>query len=115
MDMKFHVQSVRDELTLRQDVFWKNKFMLCQDRFPTLSMLIEICLVIPCQTACCERENSCMNQIMTDWHCTLDVSTVEALMRISINSLLPEDYHAALAVGHWMESGERSRRPTLMD
>ena len=27
----------------------------------------------------------------------------------------PEDYHAALAVGHWMESGERSRRPTLMD
>ena len=28
MDMKFHVQRVRDELILRQDVFWKNKFML---------------------------------------------------------------------------------------
>ena len=115
MDMKFHVQRVRDELTLRQDVFWKNKFMLCQDRFPNLLMLIEICLVIPCQTACCERGNSCMSRIMTDWRCTLDVSTVEALMRISINGPSPEDYHAALAVGHWMESGERSRRPTLMD
>lgn len=71
MDMKFHVQRVRDELTLRQDVFWKNKFMLCRDRFPNLLMLIEICLVIPCQTACCERGNSCMSRIMTDWRCTL--------------------------------------------
>lgn len=112
MEMKFHVQRVRDELTctLRQDVFWKNMFMLFQDRFPNLLMLIEICLVIPCQTACCERGNSCMNRIMTDWRCTLDVSTVEALMRISLNGPSPENYYAALAVGHWMDGGLRSRR-----
>jgi len=57
MDMKSHDQMVRDKLTVIQDVFWKNKFMLCQDRFPNLSMLIEMCFVIPRQTACCETGN----------------------------------------------------------
>ena len=56
-----------------------------------------------------------MNRIMTDWRCPLDVSTVEALMRISLNDPSPKEYGAALAVGHWMESGEKSRRPLLME
>ena len=45
----------------------------------------------------------------------MDVATVEALMRISIDGPSPEDYHARLAVGRWHEASERSRRPTLKD
>ena len=111
MSLKFHVQRVRAELELRQSEFWKNKFMFCKDD----SILVELCLVIPCQTACCERGNSCMNRIMTDWRSTLNVSTIDELMRIAISGPSHEDYTAVLAVGRWLEESERSRRPTLMD
>nr|XP_058947689.1 zinc finger protein 862-like [Pocillopora verrucosa] len=67
------------------------------------------------QTACCERGNSCMNRIMTDWRSTLNVSTIDELMRIAISGPSHEDYTAVLAVGRWLEESERSRRPTLMD
>ena len=113
MSLKFHVQRVRAELELRQSEFWKNKFMFCKDDYPNLLILVELCLVIPCQTACCERGNSCMNRIMTDWRSTLNVSTIDELMRIAISGPSHEDYTAVLAVG--LEESERSRRPTLMD
>lgn len=115
MSLKFHVQRVRAELELRQSEFWKNKFMFCKDDYPNLLILVELCLVIPCQTACCERGNSWMNRIMTDWRSTLNVSTIDELMRIAISGPSHEDYTAVLAVGRWLEESERSRRPTLMD
>ncbi|CAH3023548.1 unnamed protein product [Porites evermanni] len=65
MSLKFHVQRVRAELELKQSDFWKNKLMFCKDDYPNPLILVELCLVIPCQTACCERGNSCMNRIMT--------------------------------------------------
>lgn len=45
----------------------------------------------------------------------IDVSTAETLMRTSLNDSSTEEWNVALAVGHWMESGERSRGPMLMD
>ena len=63
----------------------------------------------------CERGNSCLNRIMCDFRSTLGVSTVEALMRISINGVSPEHYHSALAVARWLDSGERARRPNYND
>lgn len=35
MDMKFCEQTVRNELPLTQNEFWKNKFMLCKTVFST--------------------------------------------------------------------------------
>ena len=99
MNLKIHVQQVRGELEWKQNLFWKQKFMFCQQDYPNLLILIEFCLVIPCQSACCERGNSCLNRIMTDWRSSLDVATVKALMIISIDGPSPEDYHARLAVG----------------
>ena len=109
------MQRVRAELELKQSQLWKNKFMLCKDGYPNLLLLVELCLVIPYQTACCERGNSCMNRIMTDWRSSLNVSTIDALMRIVIGGHSHEDYTAILAVGRWLETSERSRRPTLKD
>ena len=115
MSLIFHVQRVRAELELRQSEFWKNKFLLSKDDYPNVLILVELCLEIPCQTACCERGNSCMSRIMTDWTSTLDVSTIDELMRIAISGPSHEDYTAVLAVGRWLEESERSRRPTLKD
>ena len=61
-----------------------------RERLPNFLMVIEICLVIPVQSACCERGNSCLNRIMSDFRSTLGVFTVEAFMRISINGVSPE-------------------------
>ena len=69
-----------------------------RDRYPNLLLVIEVCLVIPVQTACCERGNSCLNRVMCDFRSTLDVGTVEALMRISLNGPNPLEYHSSLAV-----------------
>ena len=85
MSLKFHVQRVRAELELKQSDFWKNKFMLCKDDYPNLLILVKLCHVIPWQTACCEQGNSCMNRIMTDWRSSLNVSTIDELMRIVLS------------------------------
>ena len=68
------------------------------EHFPSLLLVIDLCLVIPVETACCERGNSCLNRIMCDCRSTLDVLTVEALMQISINGGSSEDYNSSLAV-----------------
>lgn len=83
MEIKMHLLRERTELQHNTTEFWKGKF---QERkgFPNFLLDIEICLVIPVQTACCQRGNSCLNRIMCDFRSTLAVSTVEALMRISI-------------------------------
>ena len=61
-----------------------------RERFPNFLMVIEICLVIPLQSVCCERGNSCLNRIMCDFRSTLGVFTVEAFKHISINGVSPE-------------------------
>ena len=71
------------------------------DRFPNLLMLAEICLVLPVQTACCERGNSCLARIMTD------VVTLEALIHISMIGCGFQEYDTARAVQRWLTSGER--------
>ena len=84
-------------------------------RFPNLLVLIELCLVMPIQTACCERGNSCLNRIMTYFKSSLDVSTVDALMFISLNGPDHAEYNATRAVARWLDSGQRLRRPEIMD
>ena len=78
-------------------------------------LVIEVCLVIPVQTACCERGNSCLNRVMCDFRSTLDVGIVEVLMRISVNGPNPSEYHSSLAIARLLDIGERAKRPTFMD
>ena len=70
--------------------------------------------MIPVQTACCERGNSCLNRIMCDFRSTLDVTTVDVLMRLFSSGGLPTDYHSSLVVARWLDSWERAKRPTFM-
>lgn len=100
-------QSVQD--------FWPHMFTVYGNEFPNLLMVIELCLIIPVQTACVERGNSCLNRIMTDHRACLDVPTVSALMHIAINGPSHAEYDATRAVARWFTSGERRRRPEYLE
>ena len=54
MEVKVHWQRERRELEYNNNNFWKNKFQM-RERYRNLMLVIELCLVIPVQTACCER------------------------------------------------------------
>ena len=112
LELKLHYH--RGGLRLSAKKFWQELFTNphYSARFPNLLVLIELCLVIPIQTACCERSNSCLNRIMTDFRSSLDVSTVDALMFVSLNGPDHAEYNATRAVVH---SGQRLRRPEIMD
>ena len=45
---------------------------------------------------------------MCDFRSTLDVTTVDALMRISLHGGSPADFHSSLPVARWLDSGERA-------
>ena len=105
----------RGGLRLPAKEFWKEMFTNYSERFPNLLVIIELCLVMPVQTACCERGNSCLNRVMTDFRSSLDVSTVDALMFIALNGPNHSDYNATRAVARWLNSGQRLRRPQRMD
>ena len=109
-----HLQREVGELQYNSNDFWKSKFQM-QERYPKLLLVIELCLVIPVQTSCCDRANSCLNRIMCDFRSTLDVVTVGVLMRIFLSGGLPEDYHSSLAAPRQLDSGERAKRPTFTD
>ena len=80
LELKMHVLRRQERISARP--FWKAMFTGYSDRFPNLLMLAEISLVLPVQTACCERGNSCLARIIMDWRASLNFDTLEALMNI---------------------------------
>lgn len=52
---------------------------------------------------------------MTDFRSSLDVFTVDALMFISLNGPGQAEYNVTRAVARWLDSGQRLRRPEIMD
>ena len=52
---------------------------------------------------------------MTDFRSSLDVSTVDALMFISLNGPDHAEYNATRDVARWLDSGQKLRRPEIMD
>ena len=97
--------------------FWSHMSTAYGNEFANMLMVVELCLIIPVQTACVERDNSCLNRIMTDHRASLDVPTISALMHIAINGPSHEEYDAtrARAVACWLTSGERRRKPEYLD
>ena len=97
MEIKMHLQREMTKLQYSTTEFWKGKFQ-AQERFPNFlrSKLPAAKEAIHASTGSC-------------------ATTVQALMRISINGVSPEYYHSALAVARWLDSGERARRPNYND
>ena len=76
--------------------------------YPQLAKLAQVCLVIPFTTADCERAFSSMNRIKTTLRNRLKTSTLDNLLRISIEGPELEDFDFDTAVNSW--SAIRKRR-----
>jgi len=85
------------------------------ERFANISLLAEIALCLPMNTACCERSFSAMKKIKSDWRSCLHPTTLSTLMRISIEGPACKNFDPEPAVNNFWESGKRARRPNLMD
>ena len=79
--------------------------------FRGLSCLMRLFLIIPVNTAMCERGFSCMKRIKSDWRCSLSTPSLSRLMYLSIQGSAPDDFDACGAVHRWWGSGQRTRRP----
>ena len=103
----------RNHSQLRMLPMWQRIFAEYSERFPNILMLVEIMLVLPLATACCERGFSTLKRIKSDWRSRLETETLDNLMRISIDGPDLESYNAARALQHWWDKGERQRRPNF--
>ena len=101
----------RNHSQLKMLPMWQRIFAEYTERFPNILMLVEIMLVLPLATACCERGFSTLKRIKSDWRSRLGTETLDHLMRISIDGPDLESYNAARALQHWWDKGERQRRP----
>ena len=76
--------------------------------FPQLTKLSTIAALVPVSTANCERAFSTMKRIKTELRNHLKTSTLDRLMRISIEGPPSPDFNFERAADIW--SGMRNRR-----
>ncbi|KAF3852049.1 hypothetical protein F7725_005404 [Dissostichus mawsoni] len=74
------------------------------EQFPHMQMIVEILLVFPMSTSCCERGFSCMKRIKSDWRGSLSNQMLNSLLRISLHGPEVEDYNAEQAVEKWWQN-----------
>jgi len=82
-----------------------------QDMYPQLTMLAIIGALVPVSTAECERAFSSMNRIKTEIRNRLKTSTLDCLMRISIEGLPLAEFNFERAADIW--AGMRIRRLSI--
>ena len=93
-----------------------NAQLLCnesvlRDMFPELAKLASIGALIPVSTAECERAFSAMNRIKTDLRNRLKTSTLDCLMRISIEGPCIAQFNFERAADIW--GGMHNRRLSI--
>lgn len=102
-------------LDLNPQALWKRVFTYHSNRFPNVLMLVEITLILPLSTACCERGFSVMGKIKSDWRSCLSVEVLDCLMRIRIEGPTVAEFDPQPGLNFWCSSGSRMRRPTFND
>jgi len=80
-------------------------------QFPALGMLMEIFLLVPVNTAVCERGFSTMKRTKNDTRSCLSTCQLRKLMYTSIEGPPEDQFDAEGAVSQWWKSGESARRP----
>lgn len=78
LDLKVAVKN--DYGGLKKHAMWQVMFNDFTERFCNILMLIEILLVLPVSTACCERGFRCMSRIKTQYKARLDPLTLDSLL-----------------------------------
>ena len=96
---------------MKHNALWEKVFADHGLTLQNILMLVEIILILPVSTACCEHGFSCVKQIKSNLRSTLTTETLDVLVRISLDGRSLEEFDPMPAVKHWWEAGERSRRP----
>ncbi|OBS76349.1 hypothetical protein A6R68_17211 [Neotoma lepida] len=89
--------------------------MLCKNtltqhcRFPLLSKLMAVVVIVPISTSCCERGFKAMNRIRTDERTKLSNEVLNTLMMTAVNGVAVTEYDPQPAIQHWYltSSGRR--------
>ncbi|CAH1264085.1 ZNF862 [Branchiostoma lanceolatum] len=85
------------------------------NQFSHMKVLVEMYLVIPMNSSCCERGFSSMKRIKSDWRSSLGNEMLNNLLQISIHGTTVDDYDPEAAIHKWYHGGMRMRRPELLD
>ena len=101
-------------LDLNLKALWKRVFNSYSDRFCNI-MLVEILLILPLSTACCERGFSLMEKIKSDWRSCLSVDILDCLIRVTAEGPPVSEFDPLPALKSWWNSGPRERRPQFND
>jgi len=80
-----------------------------RDRFPNVLMLVEILLVLPLSTVCCDPGFSIMRKIKSDWRSCLLVKILDCLMRIEVEGPSAMAFDPENALQFWRTGGARYR------
>lgn len=116
VDLKKHVNRLQavNKPPLPFLKLWQS--VLCQDsvsgRFRNILALVQIALVIPINSAECERGFSLMARVKCDWRNRLKPDTLTELMSINLCNTEYEDYDPEQAILTWLRSGKLPRRLT---
>ncbi|KAG1676292.1 Zinc finger protein 862 [Nymphon striatum] len=100
--------------TVPQCIAWRDA-VTNRARFPNMSLIGELVLVLPLNTACCERGFSQMKIIKSDWRSSLTPKTLDSLMRIVIDGPDIDTFDPSRSVQLFLTSGQRQRRPNVHD
>ena len=76
---------------------WQTVMSSYKDKFPNLSQLISLLLVLPVSNAIVERGFSTMRRVKTDWRNGLNEETLDHLMRISLEGPPPFQFQSKKA------------------
>ena len=80
----------------------------CSD-LGVISQLVKILLVIPSNTALCERGFSACNRVKTKLRNPLMNESLNALLTILLNGPDTEDFEPGPPLEHWLNSGKGTR------
>ena len=89
--------------------------MLRPERFPVLSKLMLIVLVLPSPSASCERGFSRMNCIKTDRRSRLTTGNLDSLMLIVLSSVSVKDFDPNESIIQWHSLGEQKKIYTCVN
>ena len=102
-------------LDLNPQALWKSVFIHHSNRFPNVLLLVEILLILPLSTACCERGFSVKGKIKSDCRSCLSVDILDCLMRIHIEGPCVAEFDPQPGLQMWWAGGTRMRRPNFND
>ena len=112
LTFKIHVNG--HLMKLSPHTLWQRVLVNFRGRYPNLSLLIEIMLLVPTNTACCERGFSAMKRVKSDWRGSLMVDSLDDLLRITIDGPSVQDFNPDEACKLWWTSSKCTRRPDYM-